>query len=223
MLKSDRPSRVHRAGAMDVIAVKTYDARGKATGERRFVGLFTSSAYHASPREIPLLRRKVEAVLDRAGYDPASHDGKALFNIIETLPRDELFQADEDALFAIATGVLQLQERQRVALFTRPDAAGRFVACLVYAPRDNIRHRVAQAIRRRSWSAPITARSRTTRSASATNWCWRACCSRSGRPTRWLACRIRTPIEQELTEAARHLERPAARRRSSSVMARPTA
>ncbi|HKU99800.1 MAG TPA: NAD-glutamate dehydrogenase [Vineibacter sp.] len=137
VLKSDRPSRVHRAGTMDVIAVKTYDAKGKVTGERRFAGLFTSSAYHASPREIPLLRRKVEAVIDRAGYDPASHDGKALINIIETHPRDELFQADEDTLFAMATGVLQLQERQRVALFARPDAAGRFVTCLVYAPRDS--------------------------------------------------------------------------------------
>jgi len=137
VLKSDRPSRVHRAGTMDVIAVKTYDARGKVTGERRFAGLFTSSAYHASPREIPLLRRKVEAVIDRAGYDPASHDGKAMINIIETHPRDELFQADEDTLFAMATGVLQLQERQRVALFARPDAAGRFVTCLVYAPRDS--------------------------------------------------------------------------------------
>ncbi|HEX2888739.1 NAD-glutamate dehydrogenase [Vineibacter terrae] len=152
VLKSDRPSRVHRAGAMDVIAVKIFDAKGKVTGERRFAGLFTSSAYHASPRDIPLLRRKVEAVIDRAGYDPASHDGKALINIIETHPRDELFQADEDTLFATATGVLQLQERQRVALFARPDAAGRFVSCLVYAPRDSydtdLRRRFAAILER---------------------------------------------------------------------------
>ncbi|HJQ59466.1 MAG TPA: NAD-glutamate dehydrogenase, partial [Vineibacter sp.] len=139
-------------GALDVIAVKTYDAKGKVTGERRFAGLFTSSAYHASPRDIPLLRRKVEAVIDRAGYDPSSHDGKALLNIIETHPRDELFQADEEALFATATGVLQLQERQRVALFVRPDAAGRFVACLIYAPREtydsSLRRRFADILER---------------------------------------------------------------------------
>ena len=152
LLKSDRLSRVHRAGAMDVIAVKIYDAKGKVAGERRFAGLFTSSAYHASPREIPLLRRKVEAVIDRAGYDPASHDGKALLNIIETHPRDELFQADEETLFATSTGVLQLQERQHVALFTRTDAAGRFVSCLVYAPRENydsdLRKRFAEILER---------------------------------------------------------------------------
>jgi glutamate dehydrogenase len=152
VLKSDRPSRVHRAGALDVIAVKTYDARGKVTGERRFAGLFTSSAYHASPRDIPLLRRKVDAVIDRAGFDPSSHDGKALLNIIETHPRDELFQADEEALFATTTGVLQLQERQRVALFVRPDAASRFVSCLIYAPREtfdsDLRRRFAAILER---------------------------------------------------------------------------
>ncbi|MGE3651795.1 MAG: NAD-glutamate dehydrogenase domain-containing protein, partial [Reyranellaceae bacterium] len=136
LLKSDRPSRVHRAGAMDVIVVKTYDEGGKVSGERRFCGLFTSSAYHASPREIPLLRRKVARMLARAGFDPASHDGKTLLNILETHPRDEMFQSDDDTLYSIATGVLQLQERQHVALFTRRDAAARFVSCLVYAPRD---------------------------------------------------------------------------------------
>ena len=136
LLKSARPSHVHRAGAMDVIVVKTYDEGGRVSGERRFCGLFTSSAYHASPREIPLLRRKVARMLARAGFDPASHDGKTLLNILETHPRDEMFQSDDDTLYSIATGVLQLQERQHVALFTRRDAAARFLSCLVYAPRD---------------------------------------------------------------------------------------
>ena len=137
LLKSDRPSHVHRAGAMDVIIVKTYDESGRITGERRFCGLFTSSAYHASPRDIPLLRRKVARMLARAGFDPASHDGKTLLNILETHPRDEMFQSDDDTLYSVVTGVLQLQERQRVALFTRRDAAARFLSCLVYAPRDH--------------------------------------------------------------------------------------
>jgi len=136
LLKSDRPSHVHRGGAMDVIVVKSYGDDGKVSGERRFCGLFTSSAYHASPRDIPLLRRKVAQIVARAGFDPAGHDGKALLNILETHPRDEMFQSDNDTLYAIATGVLRLQERQHVALFTRRDSAARFLSCLVYAPRD---------------------------------------------------------------------------------------
>ncbi|QQS14870.1 MAG: NAD-glutamate dehydrogenase [Rhodospirillales bacterium] len=137
VVKSDRPSRVHRAGAMDVVAVKLRDADGKATGEWRFAGLFTSTVYHSSPRDIPLLRHKVARTLARAGFEPASHDGKALLNILDAYPRDELFQSNDDDLFETATGVLRLQERQRVALFARPDAARRFVSCLVYAPRDS--------------------------------------------------------------------------------------
>ena len=34
---------------MDYIGVKTFDAKGVFVGERRFVGLFTSSAYSAQP------------------------------------------------------------------------------------------------------------------------------------------------------------------------------
>jgi glutamate dehydrogenase len=134
--KANRRSTVHRPVAMDAIAVKSFDARGKVTGERLFIGLFTSIAYSRSPREIPLLRDKVDQVLERSGFAPNSHDGKALQHIIETYPRDELFQIPTDELLEIAQGVLHLQERQRVALFVRRDPFERYVSCMVYVPRD---------------------------------------------------------------------------------------
>ena len=136
--KANMRSTVHRDVHMDTIGVKLFDATGAVVGERLFVGLFTSMAYNRSPREIPLLQRKVEDVIQRAGYAPASHDGKALANILETYPRDELFQASEDELLATSVGILQLQERQRIALFTRRDRYDRFVSCLVYLPRDTL-------------------------------------------------------------------------------------
>ncbi|HVH78525.1 MAG TPA: NAD-glutamate dehydrogenase, partial [Stellaceae bacterium] len=101
-----------------------------------FVGLFTSSAYTASPRGIPIIRRKVEHVLARSGLGGAGHNAKALIHIIETFPRDELFQASEDWLLDTAIAVLNLQERQRIALFVRRDPLERFASCLVYGPRD---------------------------------------------------------------------------------------
>ncbi|HXP30608.1 MAG TPA: NAD-glutamate dehydrogenase [Stellaceae bacterium] len=134
--KSNRRATVHRAVHMDTIAVKCFDAQGAATGERLFVGLFTSAAYAKSPRSIPILRRKVNRTIERAGFEPASHDGKALLHILDSFPRDELFQISEDELFEIAQGVLDLQERQRVALFIRRDPFERFVSCFVYAPRE---------------------------------------------------------------------------------------
>jgi len=136
--KANRRASVHRAVLMDTVGIKRFDAAGKVVGERLFVGLFTSIAYNTSPRDIPLLRRKVEACIARAGFHPASHDGKALLHILESFPRDELFQMSADELFDTALGILHLQERQRIALFARRDPFGRFVSCLVYLPRDRL-------------------------------------------------------------------------------------
>ena len=134
--KANSRSTVHRPVYLDYIGVKRYDRRGRVIGENRFLGLFTSAAYNRSPLYIPLLRRKIRNVLARAGFDPRSHAGKALTNILETYPRDELFQAREDELFEIATNILYLQDRQRVRLFLREDPFGRFVSALVYVPRE---------------------------------------------------------------------------------------
>ena len=106
------------------------------TGERRLAGLFTSAAYHALVHDVPLLRGRVDGMLRRSGLDANSHDGKALLAILESYPRDELFQIEEDTLYDHALGILQLQERRRVALFARRDAVGRFATCLVFAPRE---------------------------------------------------------------------------------------
>ena len=134
--KGNRPSPVHRAVPMDAILIKRFDAEGRIVGERLVAGLFTSVAYNRSPREIPYLRRKVAEVMDLAGFDPQGHDGKALLHILETYPRDELFQIQVPELFEIAVGILHLQERQRLALFVRRDPFERFASCLVYVPRD---------------------------------------------------------------------------------------
>lgn len=134
--KANLRSTVHRNVHLDTFGIKVFDKSGKAVGERLFAGLFTSVAYNRSPWEIPLLRQKVQSVFDRAGFSTQSHDGKALTNILETYPRDELFQIDTGELLETALGILNLQERQRVALFVRRDPYERFLSCFVYLPRD---------------------------------------------------------------------------------------
>ena len=136
IVKTDRESLVHRSGPLDCVIVKTYDADGRVTGERRLAGLLTSAAYHAMVRDVPLLRGRIDSILRRSGLDPASHDGKALLAILDSYPRDELFQIDEDTLYEHMLGILQLQERRRVALFARRDAVGRFASNLVFVPRE---------------------------------------------------------------------------------------
>jgi glutamate dehydrogenase len=134
--KSARLSVVHRPVHMDVIGVKHLDAKGRVVGLHAFLGLFTSAAYTRNPAGIPLLRRKVAQVQEHANLAPFGHDAKALVNILETYPRDELFQISAEHLTACALGILHLLERPRVALFVRRDEFGRFVSCLVYLPRD---------------------------------------------------------------------------------------
>jgi glutamate dehydrogenase len=135
--KANARSTVHRPGYLDYIGIKRFDGAGKVCGEHRFLGLYTSMAYSANLPNIPLLRRKAANVIARAGVASGSHAGKALINILESYPRDELFQTSEDDLLRNATGILRLGERQRFRLFVRRDAFERFVVCMIYAPREN--------------------------------------------------------------------------------------
>jgi glutamate dehydrogenase len=134
--KANSRSEVHRPVPMDRIGIKRYDAAGNLIGEDRYLGLFTTAAYARSMHEVPMLRLKARRVIENAGLDASSHNGKALVEILETFPRDEFFQMTDKDLFDITLGILLLQERQRVALFTRNDIFGRFVACFVFVPRD---------------------------------------------------------------------------------------
>ncbi|HET6724568.1 MAG TPA: NAD-glutamate dehydrogenase [Gammaproteobacteria bacterium] len=144
--KANSIATVHRPGYMDYIGVKRFNDAGEVIGEQRFLGLFTSVAYSLTPRNIPLLRHKVDTVLQRSGLPSSSHGGKALLHILETFPRDELFQSTVNELYDTATGVLALQERHRVKLFIRRDAFGRFYSCMVYVPRDRYNTRVRERI-----------------------------------------------------------------------------
>jgi glutamate dehydrogenase len=136
LTKANSASPVHRPAYLDYIGVKKYSDDGQVIGERRFLGLYTTRAYKASLRSIPIIRGKVEGVLERAEFPPASHDRKALLEILESYTRDSLFQMGTDDLFDLAIGILGLGERQRLRLFVWRDPLERFVECLVCIPRD---------------------------------------------------------------------------------------
>jgi glutamate dehydrogenase len=159
LTKANSRSTVHRPAYLDYVGVKRFDADGRVIGERRFLGLYTHTAYQANPQEIPILRRKVDAVLTRAGFPHDSHNAKALREILESYPRDELFQISDDDLFRIAMGILHLGARQRVRLFVRRDTFDRFVSCLVFVPRDRFntenRRRIEQILRRATGARSI--------------------------------------------------------------------
>ena len=145
LTKANSRSTVHRSAFLDYVGVKVYDKKGNAVGERRFIGLWTSVAYSESPRNIPLIRHKVQKIFERAHVDAGGHRGKALAHIIDTYPREELFQSTVQDLARTTLGILNLQDRKRVKFFLRRDTFRRFFSCLVYIPRE----KYTTAIRRK--------------------------------------------------------------------------
>ncbi|MEM9170998.1 MAG: NAD-glutamate dehydrogenase domain-containing protein, partial [Pseudomonadota bacterium] len=144
--KANARSHVHRRVHMDYVGVKIFALSGDVVGEERFVGLFTAEAYNRPASTIPLLRAKVRNVLSVADFAPGGHNEKALVNILETYPRDEMFQVDVQTLAETAHGILRLYKRPRVKLFVRRDRFDRFIAALVFIPRDRFNSTVRAQI-----------------------------------------------------------------------------
>ncbi|TDB70332.1 NAD-glutamate dehydrogenase [Micromonospora sp. KC723] len=134
--KANSRATVHRSAYLDYVGFKIFNDAGEVVGERRFLGLFSTAAYRTSVQELPVVRRKVAEVLDRSGLSLRSHSGKDLLQILETYPRDELFQIKTDDLYHAVIGVLRMAGRRQLRVFLRRDAYGRFISCLIYLPRD---------------------------------------------------------------------------------------
>ena len=132
----DQYSTVHRHVPLDAVSVSISDKKGNLTGMHLFVGLFTSSTYSCRTGEVPIARRKVQEIIKRSGFSSGTHDRAALEHILEKMPRDELFQVTENELYTTAMGILRLQAKHRVALFTHTDPMQQYMSCLVYVPRD---------------------------------------------------------------------------------------
>ncbi|MFA0414045.1 NAD-glutamate dehydrogenase [Vibrio renipiscarius] len=134
--KGNTPSRIHRPAYTDYIGIKKFDKDGKVIGEHRFTGLYTSAVYNQSVGGIPLIREKVERILTASRYRHGSYSYKALHNILENYPRDELLQAREEELLEVGMGVVQMQDRDMLRLFVRRDPFGRFFSCMVYITKE---------------------------------------------------------------------------------------
>jgi glutamate dehydrogenase len=150
--KANVKSRVHRRVHLDYIGIKLFSDAGELQGELRLIGLFTATLYTSVVEAVPYLRQKIAGVIARAGFDPASYDGRALLAVLENYPRDELFQIDEDTLFSFAIDIMNLSERPRIRALARADKFDRFISVLVFVPKDRydttIRRRIGEFLAR---------------------------------------------------------------------------
>ena len=151
--KASQPSRVHRPAYPDYVSIRQIDADGKVVKECRFMGLYTSSVYGESVRTIPYIRGKVAEVERRSHFDAKAHLGKELAQVLEVLPRDDLFQTPVDELFTTVMSIVQIRERNKIRVFLRKDPYGRFCYCLAYVPREiystEVRQKIQQVLMER--------------------------------------------------------------------------
>jgi glutamate dehydrogenase len=151
--KSNALATVHRRARMDYIGIKTLDEEGRVTGERRFLGLFTSKSYAEHADTIPILRRKLERILADSGAPPGSHDYKEIITIFNSMPKEELFQSSAVELEKDVQTVLAQLFGNEVRVVLRPDPLGRGVSVMVILPRGKFsveaRLRIQESLTRR--------------------------------------------------------------------------
>src|SRR5918911_476062 len=186
--KADARSTVHRRTWLDLVTVTLPGPDGGPARQHRLVGLFPTPAAAHSVRDVPLVRRRVAGVVERSGVPADSHTGKELLDVLETYPRDELFQVGTDELLPVALAVLHLQERRQTRLFLRRDPGGRFWSAIVYLPRDRytteVRLAVQQLLLERLGGSSIEYTARVTESVLARlHFVVRPPVTRGGRPT----------------------------------------
>jgi glutamate dehydrogenase len=135
--KTNRKSTVHRPDRMDYIGLRRVNESGEIVGEARLLGLFTSSAYMAPASSIPMLKRKLQHIIEAEDLIEGSHDYKQLVQIFDSFPKDELFSTPTDEIGLNIIGLVNIEEHRHIRLFVRPDLFARSISVLVALPRDH--------------------------------------------------------------------------------------
>ncbi len=134
--KTNAEATVHRRARMDYIGVRRLNRDGTIGGEHRFLGLFTSQAYAEPAQDIPILRRKLERILENSGLAEGSHDYKEVITIFGSLPKEELFLASVDEIAKDIRTILIRYNTAEVFVSVRHDALGRGVSIMAVLPRS---------------------------------------------------------------------------------------
>ncbi len=154
---------IHRAVRMTSIAVRVAGPAEGSVVEHRFIGLLGSGAYRESVFTIPVLCDRANAVLELSGSTAVSHTGRAIKNVVETLPRDIVFELDSHALALLVIDIVGLQERRIVRVFDVDEPVGDFTTVFVYLPKvrfeSGLQDRVAAIVARHAGSPARDVRS----------------------------------------------------------------
>lgn len=139
-------SPVHRNALVDYILIKKLDKDGKYTSGTIIFGLYGTAIYYQSIKTIPILRGKLNHVLDESGFPLNGYNAKKIKNIIESLPREILIQIDEDDLYCMALHMLSSMRSHKLKLFIQQDWSGEFINIIIFLPRERLTPKAYNAI-----------------------------------------------------------------------------
>jgi glutamate dehydrogenase len=134
--KTNRASTVHRPARMDYVGIRMIGPDGEVVGESRMLGLFTSHALMTEPSSIPILRGKLEEVLEEEDLIEGSHDYRAVVRLFNSFPQADLWSMPVEAIRSAIEGLLLVESKEHVRLFVSPDLLSRSVSLMVVLPRD---------------------------------------------------------------------------------------
>ncbi len=137
--KIDKRSTIHRTAHLDVIIFK-YNTNHYAV----IVGLFAPSVYKQDINEIPIIRKKVWMICQRAGCPERSIT--SIQSAIEMLPRSQLLQIDADSLYQISMEIYDLYMNPKIRLFMMQDIMCQFINVIVFIPEKYFSTEVRQVI-----------------------------------------------------------------------------
>jgi glutamate dehydrogenase len=123
---------IHREANIDYVAIKKFDENKNLVAVDVFIGLFTSILYYQSATLIPIIRAKLNNILNAAKFAPTSYAGKELISIVEALPRDELFQISEEELYKLIMEIYSLLFAPELRFFVKKYADT--LNCLLFLP-----------------------------------------------------------------------------------------
>ena len=158
IIKANRASLVHRRVPIDLFIVPV-EEEGRVAALSVHAGLWTSAALSTSPTQVPVLRRQLETISERLGFDPAGHDQKALIHALSVLPHDLIISFSDDDITRVATAMMAIAERPRprVSLVTSP--LERHLFAFVWLPRDmlstDVRLQIQDLLERHSGTSTL--------------------------------------------------------------------
>ena len=137
IIKANHLSNVHRRVPLDLFIVPVEEG-GKVVALSVHAGVWTSAALAAPPRSVPRLRRQLDALRERHGFDETGHAGKALVHALTTLPHDLLIGFSEEDVERVATTMMSLVDRPRPRLALVEAPLARHLFAFVWLPRDMV-------------------------------------------------------------------------------------